>query len=537
MNKMLSRPTIILALMSASSFGSASDGTAELNLENWSLGGVVTDALGKSLDGAQVVSDGPERLTATTDGAGHYTLKGTKPGRWAVFAKKDGYVSARVRWMQLTTGMDATLNLRLNREAILAGTVLAENGAPFVAVQVIAWGREFQDGKARFLPSGKAITDDRGQYRIAGLPEGTYFVGASTQTVEIRTYRPPEPKAISEPQLNYPTSFYPGVASFDEASPVFLRSSEERDQVNLRVNKVPTFCATGTVTGIRTKVALMLSAAAKGWGAVIGSGEASPGQRFELCGLVPGNHYTLAAQLWGEGSKLGGLAEQEFEGTRRDADLHFLDLGSLSVEPGQPVPGQIRVEGTKSDSDLPKKLLMVLRRITSVPGYINETNEIEVEHQGQFAFSNVFPYQHSLRVFGLAAGYYVEQATCGRYDLLEEPWQPGCGEVHVLLGADAASISGQAVDENGTPVDTADIVLVSDGTATRVLVQQVDQHGVFQYSSVAPGQYKIFALVGISEKELQNPDVVREYLSDATELDLGPKDRQSMTLTVASAAR
>ena len=508
--------------------------------QSWAIEGTITDSLGKVLDGTEVAVVARDRSTTMTDPKGQYILKGTQAGRYTVSARKDGY-AWRFRRVQLIPGMRLRVDLKLDREAVLSGRVLTRDGAPLANARVSAWAREFIDGNAIFLYTGGARTDDTGRYRIAGpgLSQGTYYVGVNPKNAEVQKHYQQDPKQPRKTRFAYPSVFYPGVQSFGDTTPVYLRNAEQREGLDLIVEKVATFCATGSVffNGVgrgSAEASLKLAQRAKGWGDFIGDGRTSPGQEFEICGLVPGIHYTLTAQVWGEESKLGGLAERDFEGNRRDAELGSLDIGSLSVEAGQPVRGKITIERHESDESFPKNGVLVLARTEGLPGYMNETREIQVARTGEFVFPNVFPHEHWLRVLGLAPGYYVKEANCGRYDLLKEPWQPGCGEIHVLLGLDGASISGQAVNEDGKPVDDADVILVPKGVSRKIAAQPVDQDGHFQFSSVVPGNYSVFAIVGIPEAEAQNPDVVRKYLSDATELDLDPSDRKTLTLKVSN---
>jgi protocatechuate 3,4-dioxygenase beta subunit len=543
MNRSLLTLALVFGLVGVAASQTAPQGQAVTDDQNWSLEGTVIDSAGKLLDGALVRAEAREGSTAITDAEAHYVIKGAKAGRYGVFAKKDGYVYARIRYVQLMPGMHAKLDLVLEKEAVLSGRVLTRDGTPITGAEIAAWSRVFRHGSPIFALRRGARTDDTGRYRLVGLSEGVYYVGVNPRKTEAQRYVLLDPKQSRRTQLAYPPLFYPGVQLFNDASPIRLRNSEQREGVDLILEKVAAFCAIGSVSfsGLRLEsgdVALMLTETAKGWGHVIGGGHAEPGEKFQICGLVPGIQYSLTSQIWGEGMNLLGFAESDFEGNRRDAELgETLDLGVLLVRTGGPVRGKITIDGSKNDGNFPKGILVALESTTALPGYINETGEAQVELTGEFVLSNVFPYEHRLRILGLPPGYYVKQETCDRDDLLEAPWRPGCGELRAVIGMDAATVSGLAVDENGQPVDDADVILVPKEASGKVAVHSVDQGGHFQFSSVIPGNYSIAAVVGIPDGQAENPDVVRNYLSHAMDLNLAAKGQQSLTLIVLSAGQ
>jgi hypothetical protein len=510
---------------------------SDADYPSWELEGMVEDSLGKPLDEAQVIVEAREKSTTRTDGKGHYILRGAKGGRYAVFARKSGYVFAQLRFVQVTPGMHVSLDLKLEREAVLSGRIVSRDGDAIAEAQITVWGREFDDGSPIFLPRGRAKTDDTGQYRVGGLSEGNYYVGVNSQPIETEGYRQQEIKQARAPKLAYPPLFYPRTQLLGDATPIYIRSAEQLEGVDLTLERVATFCVTGTVSakGIFPESAearLSLSETSNGWVDVVGGGPTKLDKKFEMCHLIPGIRYALSAQLWGDGSKLLGFLKKDFQGNREDVEFDAVDLGSLVVEFGQAVHGRVMIDGNQKDQTIPKNVLVTLGRTTPVTGYVNETRAVEAAPSGEFVLPIVFPYEHSLKILGLPPGYYVKEAECGRWNLLKEPWQPGCGEVLVLLGLDAGSISGQAVNLNHEPVAGAYVVLAPEEGPVKISVQQAVQDGRFEFSSVIPGKYHVTAVSGIPEAQVKDPDTLRDYLFDATELDLAPRGQRSLTLTV-----
>jgi hypothetical protein len=126
--------------------------------------------------------------------------------------------------------------------------VLDEQGEPLAGATVNAQVYQFLDGRRVLMPGGssvvpqpetfaplaRAVTDDRGDYRLFWLPPGEYYVSVTARpqitsppTADVAT--PPAPTerpflggcstALPEPLYSI---YFPGVAGSEGASPVTL---------------------------------------------------------------------------------------------------------------------------------------------------------------------------------------------------------------------------------------------------------------------------------------------------------------------------
>ena len=91
------------------------------------------------------------------------------------------------RGVAVADGETQRVTLRLPRGAVITGVVLDVDGQPAAGIAVSALARRYigTPGERRYL-SGRARrvspSDDRGVYRIYGLPAGEYVVAAQPQT-------------------------------------------------------------------------------------------------------------------------------------------------------------------------------------------------------------------------------------------------------------------------------------------------------------------------------------------------------------------
>ena len=138
----------------------------------------------------QDVSDIREGWTTTTDHEGRFEFRDLPAGRFTVEVHKPGYLTARYGASRpgragtpvtVTSGAAVSgLSLRLTRGAAISGTVRDSRGRPMprVAVSPLRFGYS-SFGDRRLASQGTATTDDRGVYRVWGLPEGDYVVMAA----------------------------------------------------------------------------------------------------------------------------------------------------------------------------------------------------------------------------------------------------------------------------------------------------------------------------------------------------------------------
>jgi hypothetical protein len=140
-----------------------------------------------------------------TDGAGHFSFGNLPPGHYAVRARHDGYFGPLVNGshyiaVSITTTIDAgnptpEVTLVLDKGAAISGRVRDIQGQPAPGMQVAAYTLfQYVSGAPRWAPfRSNATTDDHGDYRLFGLPSGTYYLGVTspgTDLTWLRTFFP-----------------------------------------------------------------------------------------------------------------------------------------------------------------------------------------------------------------------------------------------------------------------------------------------------------------------------------------------------------
>ena len=146
-------------------------------------GRVLTADTGRPVKRARVAVSGGGRgggRTAVTDDQGRYVVDGLPAGSYTVTASKTGFVDAvfgQRRPLQPGTPIDvadaqqlANVDLRIVRGGVITGRVLDEDGEPLARALVTVQRYQYVRGERQLMAAGGDQTDDRGQYRVFGLP-------------------------------------------------------------------------------------------------------------------------------------------------------------------------------------------------------------------------------------------------------------------------------------------------------------------------------------------------------------------------------
>ncbi len=285
-------------------------------------------------------------LATSTDGDGKFRMPDLEPGLYAVAATMPGYVSSQEA--QQGAGDEAryyrpgdNVNVTLAKGGVITGTVRDERGEPIVAISVRAVRVRDEAGRATntsrfnhgFIP--ERLTDDRGIYRLFGLPPGTYIVVAGGGQ---RLY------GAFNAYLGDAPTYFPS-STRDAAGEVNVRGGgEEVSGVDIRFRNERAYTVSGTLSGALADkerygisvVMRRLGGAETEWASYPGH---EPRQAFSFGGVADGE-YEVTAQQWG-GSDRSGLSSIPRRVTVRGADVTGL---ALTLAPLASIEGRVQLE-------------------------------------------------------------------------------------------------------------------------------------------------------------------------------------------------
>lgn len=333
-----------------------------------------------------------------TDNEGRFSIDLERAGPVSVTATKGGFLVAKTTVQQ--ADLSRPLLMHLPRGAVITGTAFDENGQPAVAASVQA--KRLDPSVDGFPAQAVTSTDDRGDYRLAGLAPGRYELQAGLGTI-LQSPQGDVNVIVSSLQGAAPA---PGivivVAAGDQIGGVQLTVPVSRTAIAPTSSR-PAVSALPAPGGVRGRV---LTAARKPIVAasVRLTGPASYFSRttdtsgaFSFAGLRPGR-YTLEASVnafgtWGYGQDGSGrvgtpivVADRIEEGIDIVLPQYVAIQGIVLDEHGEPVQGA-RVQALQVE--------FTSGRLLAVPA----GTERRTDDQGSY------------RLWGLAPGTYLLSAS------------------------------------------------------------------------------------------------------------------------------
>jgi carboxypeptidase family protein len=194
---------------------------------------------------------------ATTDQDGRFVFAGLKPGEYRLDVQRTGYApsdeAGRGRTIQLGEGQAIdNLAIQLQKGAVIAGRIVSPSGEPQPDVRVMAMRRiEGAGAQVHLMPApmqGLQQTNDLGEFRLAGLPPGEYFVSAAPHMQAPfggPAVAPPAPQGTARTTLA--TTYYPGTTDAAAAQPIAVARGAEVGNISFMLLSLPAFRISGVV--------------------------------------------------------------------------------------------------------------------------------------------------------------------------------------------------------------------------------------------------------------------------------------------------
>ncbi len=505
------------------------------------LRGTVLDSVtGNPIHGALVQASARSTFT---DSEGKFQIDALPAGPVSIQAAKPGYLSddefgfSSPKTFSIQLGPDAPpAVVKLTPEGVVFGQVTDENGEPLEGFLVsLVYRNPIGRG---FVPSSRlrAVTDDEGKFRIAGLHPGTCFLAIRTAEGPAQT----SAKDAGVPQGFAPV-FYPAAADMHSAIPIKVRPGSP-SLVNFSLKREPFVRLTGTVSGYspEQQVALNLQDSL---------GDPLPRQiafdsstgNFHTKWIPPGA-YTLFAQTYAPvAADAGSAVSSAHQSVNANSNLSGIHL---VFQPTVDIPVVIRglpSFGTENDSSPVVMLLLLAKGQTSrgTSHYATTANRRPDAPSGPaaLAVAGVEPGTYDVNAAVYRGGpYYLESVTWGSTDLLHDPLvldsSGAVPPIDVVVREGAATLSGTVLSGD-QPASAAVVVFPPDQRIPPGFAFS-GPDGAFQLQNLAPGTYHVIALDNYSSLDLENQNVLRNVSSIAQEVTLVPKQTTSLRLQLTT---
>ena len=436
---------------------------------------------------------------AISDVEGHYRISGLAPGQYQVWTLTPGMTAPNyfsyngsVKSVILVANEDvADIDLKLIRGVVITGRITNTENRPLVDERVALQLLD-ANGAPRIGALGSGIdqmyqTDDRGIYRIFGLPPGRYKVSVGSDANEGIRRGP-----------RYQKTFYPDANDQSKATIVELKEGDEANNIDIKVQAAPPgFVAAGRVIDAASGLPIAKAGVRfKQVQKVVGPGPASFGIQaddrgeFNFSGFSPGRYEAMATSQFSGGN---------FYSDPVLFDVVDKDVTGIEIKttPGLSLSGVVAVDGMSTKDLLTQvpTLRVQANGLSSSNNDFTSGGNSTIAPDGSFQIDGLRPGRVSLNVYTSGAG--TARPTIARIEHdgigLNQGFdiQQSVFGLRVVINYGTGVIRGAVRFEGDLSIgDTLIYASCRREGARDPAVAQVDARGHFLIRNLSPGKHE-----------------------------------------------
>jgi hypothetical protein len=145
-------------------------------------------------------------------------------------------------------------------------------------------------------------------------------------------------------------------------------------------------------------------------------------------------------------------------------------------------------------------------------------------------------YALSVDARSLPDGFFVQKVTLGGEEISEGDFEILTSvPLEVVLGKGAGKIAGSVLDKDDKAYPVSLVTLIPLDSRVRPEKVSADDSGVFNFTALRPGKYKVFAWEDVDDDVWQDPEFRKNYEDRATEVTAGAGQTQNARVRVIAA--
>jgi hypothetical protein len=507
-------------------------------------GQVLVGGTGAAVRRAQVRAmsmEGRGGGVTSTDGNGGYEIKDLPAGRYIVTVTKGGY--SQMQFGQRRPGDPGTpidladgqtaekVNFVLSRGGVIAGTIVDDGGEPVSGAQVAAVRYQYIAGSRRLTPAPSEgstdRTDDRGSFRLFGLPPGDYFVSASYRGNTFMA-----PGMTSTEQDGFAPTYFPGTANVAEATRITLKGGQEIGGASFAMIVARMARVRGRVLNSRGEpsggmMAMLMPADPyqRMTGMQMNNAMVAGDGTFEFASVAPGR-YSFNVRPQGMQSPNAEFATAEIVVGSEDLDNVIVTTHTGAVARG--------VVLTDDGSAPPFRAHQVqIFPATMEPAMMfGGPNNNRINEDYTFEITGL----SERRTFrgsagGAASGWYLKSVLFDGQEVIDTgiDFTPGrtYEGIQVIFSQKTTDLSGLVTDDRGTPVLDATVVIFPANRdrwtyqSRYVRTTRPDTNGRYIVKNMPPlDDYLVIAVQNLEQGQGSDPEFLARAREDAKPFSL-----------------
>ncbi|MDX2041516.1 MAG: carboxypeptidase-like regulatory domain-containing protein [Acidobacteriota bacterium] len=485
-------------------------------------------------------------LRTKTDADGRFRFAEVAAGQYMISALTPGFYSASdfqygFPGRTLNVGKGETIEnieLQLKRGAVITGRVTDENDEPIAETQVqLQRVGDRVSLRQNMLSLDMYRTDDRGVYRIYGLPPGKYqvSVGSSARDGLI---------SYQNLRASIEQTFHPDTTDQAKAKVVELEEGQIATDVDIRIGKRKnSYEVSGRVVdgqtgqpvvGVSLELRFIQPSTERVSGWTLSSGlRTDANGEFQLLGLHPGKYIV---------SIRAAAGKDEYFNDPITIEVANSDLAGIEIraQRGAVISGWAVIEGTTDPTILAKRPQINLNAATEDSTFAFNQRSARVRTDGSFQIGGLSAGKKRLIAYTGATGLSLVRIEQNGAPIKDNQIEVRAGEeiknVRFVFAHSTAAIRGRLEFVGGALPEGISIMVMaqpSERGSTNGKSAQLDARGQFVLEGLLPGEYNLRLSASYPQLSTQEISLLTRKIMNHTQRVSVAKDSQiQLTITI-----
>lgn len=406
------------------------------------------------------------------------------------------------------------IDVALAEQLWVSGRILDADGTPFAGAIVSALRAVFVDDRREMVTVAEIITNDKGEYRLFGLPPGQYFISAVDPAfLSTRDHQGP---------LVYAATFYPGVSSPETATRLTLEPGQPREDIDFALNIVRPARVGGRITSYDNQqllagaVVMSPFRADRAASFTVTDVDIRPDGTYEFANVPPGRFIIRSR---GETTRDGITLFAAFTLSVEGASIAGVDM---TLYPGARVEGIVEWHGAPRPLDLSQ---VRVRAPMADGSMFGDALTGHITEDDRFAIRGAMVGSHYLRVENLPEPWSLEAVYFQGQDVTDIPMTFQFGQevqsLRLVMTNVSTQLDGHLVSTPDDDFESYRVVVFAANQmhwkpgSRFIKLARPDREGRFSFDGLPPTVYYLAVSREVDESDITDPRVLGDLAADA----------------------